>query len=324
LPEKETTHSRKGRATDPKQNSAAILITCMGIAVLLLITNKMSHHYIGELHTHVNYVRIPEGNILSGKTTQQLTLQIKTTGLNLLWMKFRKNKTEVDINLSKFSTNRNFILASYLKTQIAAQIPKEYELISIQPDTLFYGLDKKFTKSVPVVFKSNLEFEKQYALSGKVLLTPKEVKISGPRKEVTEIEEWETEVVTYQKLKENKEGSVSMKKSLYNGIIIEPERIQYKIIVEEYTEKEVEVEIKAINVPKKTDLVLYPKKVKITCLVAMNDFDKVQASQFKAVVDFADYKAGQSKYFDIQITKSPDFVKHIQSVPRKAEYIIYK
>jgi hypothetical protein len=324
LPEKDTIQHKRVKEKTPQQNSAAILITCMGIAVLLWLTNKLSHEYNGELYAKVNYINIPEGNILGGKTTQQLTLQIKTKGFNLLWLKLKGRKISIDVNINKLPQNRNFVSTNRLKPDIAIQIAKEYELLAIHPDTLLYGLDKKYSKTIPVVLKSNLEFEQQYGLSGKIILNPSQVKISGPRQDINGIEKWETELVEYRNLKSNKEGTVKLKQPSLSGFNVEPEVVKYTIPVEEFTEQEIEVEIKMLNVPKKTNLVLYPKKVKITCQVAMKDFDKVKSSQFRVIADFENIDFSKNKYVDIQVVQSPDFVKRMQHSPRKAEYIIYK
>jgi len=324
LPEKETIQQKRNKDKSRNQNPAAILITCMGIAVLLWLTNKLSHEYNGELYAKINYTNIPEGNILGGKTTQQVTLQIKTKGFNLLWMKLKGKDTKIDVNISKLPSSRNYVSTNRIKPDIAAQIAKEFELLAIHPDTLFYGLDKKHTKSVPIIFNSKLEFEQQYGLAGKIILKPNQVKISGPRKDVEAIEKWETEPVEYKKLKKDKEGTVKIKKPSSSVFTIQPDEIQYKIPVEEFTEQEIEVEIKAINVSRKTNLVLFPKKVKIVCQVSMKDFDKIKPSLFRATADFSNIDFSKDKYVDIQVVQSPGFVKRMQYSPRKAEYIIYK
>jgi hypothetical protein len=324
LTEKESIKSSRSKSIASRQNPTAILIVCMGIAVLLWLTNKLSHEYNGELTVQLNYVNIPEDNILGGKTTGQLILEIKAKGFNLLWYKLKRNKLTIDMNMNKLPLNRQYVLTNRLKPEVSSRIPKEYELIAILPDTLYYALDKKFSKKVPVVFNAELNYERQYGLSGKIILSPDEIVISGPKKEITSVEKWETEPVTFNKLKETKEGTVKLKQPEFTNAKIEPDKIQYKIPVEEFTEQEVEVELKAINVPKKLNLILYPKKIKIACLVSLKDFDKVKPSLFKVIVDFSEHDFEKEKYAEIKVVQSPDFVKHIHFSPKKAEYIIHK
>jgi YbbR domain-containing protein len=324
LTEKETHHNKKGEPKSSQQISAAIFITCMGIAALLWLSNKLSHEYESELSASVNYINIPEGNILGGKTSQHLTLQIKSKGFNLIWLKLRGKKVNLFLNAAKLPQGRNAIAANRIKSEIASQLDKEYEMVAIHPDSLFYSFDKKYSVTVPVAFNSNLDFEPQYGLASDVVLIPAKVQVSGPRNEVMAIEKVETMPVTFNNLKETKEGEVALKKFSSMNVEFNPSVVQYKIAVEEFTEQEIEVEIKTENVPKKVRVDLYPKKVKVICQVTIKDFDKLKSAQFKAVADFRQVDFSKDKYVEIQIKQLPDIVKRYHQTPRKAEYIIYK
>ncbi len=71
-------------------------------------------------------------------------------------------------------------------------------------------------------------------------------------------------------------------------------------------------------------MTIYPKKVKVTCLVSLNDFEKVKADLFEAVADFSNIDMNEDKLVSISLKRQPSFVKNINWSPKRAEFIINK
>jgi YbbR domain-containing protein len=322
--EKEPIKNTVNKSAATPQNQTAILFICMGIAVLLWVANKLSHDYTGEITAKINYTNIPEGQILSGRSTGSLTLQVKTKGSSLLWYKLTRPTTSVDINFAKLPSHRNQALSSRLKSDIAASLPKGYELIAILPETLYYHTDKKASKLIPVELQAVITYEEQYGLSGDIILNPAFVNISGAAKDIMTIDKWKTEKLVLQKIKNSKQGEIGLEPPFLPGITIEPAKIQYSIPVDKYTGHEVVVPLKAIHVPPKMNITLYPKNIKISFQVSLKNFERVQPEMFQAVADFSSHQFDKDKYVAIKVIRAPDFVKHVHASPSKAEYIIHK
>jgi YbbR domain-containing protein len=308
----------------PNSNSTAMLITCISIDFLFWLGNKLSHEYNGVLIAKVNYNNIPNDYMLGSNTTQQVKLLVRAKGFFLLFDKLKKNKISTDINAALLPLNKTFVTSESIKNIIAATLNKNYALIEVQPDTFFYSFDKRFTKKIPVKLIAEIDFEPQHGLSEKIIITPVEVEISGHKKDVTDLKFLETETLIFNKLKESKTGSVKIKSPMLINVVIDPNVIEYAINVEKYTEQVVEVPVRIVNVPNKSNMTIYPKKIKVTCLVSLNDFEKVKADLFEAVADFYKVDMKEDKLVDITLKRQPSFVKNINWSPKRAEFIMNK
>lgn len=308
----------------PNSNSTAMLITCISIAFLFWLGNKLSHEYNGFLVAKVNYNNIPNDYILGRNTTKQVILHVRTKGFFLLLNKLRKNIISTDINASLLPLNKTFVTSESIKNIIAATLSNNYALIEVQPDTFFYSFDKRFTKNIQVKFITEIDLEQQYGLSESPKIFPAEVQISGHKKDVTDLKFLETEPLVFSKLKESKNGSIKIIAPNLMNVLIEPNVVEYSINVEKYTEQVIEVPIRIMNAPTKSNMTIYPKKVKVTCLVSLNDFEKVKADLFEAVADFSNIDMKEDKLVSITLKRQPAFVKNINWSPKRAEFIMNK
>lgn len=316
--------SKNRKIISPKGNTTAMLLSCIGIAVLLWLANRLTHEYDGYLKAHIIYNNIPQDYVLGGGTTKDVTLHVKTKGFYLLLNKIKSDNIGLEINAAMLPFGKEFVASQYLKNIIAASLNKEYTLIGVQPDTLNYIFDKKFSKSVPIKFNYQLDFESQYGLAENILIEPSQVVISGPKKQIIDIKLLETEVIIFKKLKEDLTGSA---KVIVPGIInasLDTSFIKYTIKVEKYTEQEIDVPVRLINVPVKNNVVIYPKKVKVTCLVSLNNFEKVKPDLFEVVADFSNIVSTEDKQVLISLKRQPTFVKNVNWSPKRVEYIINK
>lgn len=289
---------------------------------MLWLGTKLSHEYDGFVTANIKYNNIPEDYILSGSTTNNITLHIRTKGFYLLTEKLKGRRRVVEVNASLLPLNKEYISDEAMKNILLANLNKYYTLISIQPDTFFYDFDKKYSKKVPVKFNAELDFEQQYGLTENPKIEPKEVVVSGPRKVINDLEFAETNMLQFSKIKSNLQGKVKLKNVAANTISFEPEIINYSIQVEKYTEQIIEVPVRIINVPARTNIVIFPKKIKVSCMVSLTDYEKVTEDLFEAVADFSKINITNDKLVGIQIKRKPAFVKNINYTPKKAEFII--
>jgi YbbR domain-containing protein len=230
----------------------------------------------------------------------------------------------VEVNASLLPINKEHINGEMMKNIIATNLNKSFLLISIQPDTFYYNFDKAFTKKVPVKLNAQLSFEQQFGLSEKTEINPKTVAVSGPKKVIDTISYLETDELKLSNIKENTSGKISISTKGLNYLKIEPNKVEYHIHVEKYTEKTVEVPISIINPQVKNNIVIFPKKIKVSCMVSLSEYERVTEDMFEAVADFSKINIAEDKHVFIELRRKPAFVKNTNYTPKKAEFIINK
>jgi hypothetical protein len=321
LIEKETNNKKY---TSPKGNNTAVLISCIGIAFLLWFANKLTYEYDGYFKAKVNFINLPQDYVIASNTINEVSLHVRTKGFYLLLSKLNGNKINLEINASSLPLGKEFISSQYLKSIVAASLDKEYNLIGVQPDTLMYFFDKKFSKTLPVKFNYSLDFESQYGLASNIIIEPITVIISGPKKQIIGLKNLETETISLKNIKQDIFGDAKVISPDFINAALDPSYVKYTIKVEKYTEHEVDVPVRLINVSSNNNIILYPKKIKVTSLVSLNNFEKINPDMFELVADFSDINFSTDKYVPITLKRQPAFVKNINWSPKKVEYIINK
>ncbi len=67
----------------------------------------------------------------------------------------------------------------------------------------------------------------------------------------------------------------------------------------------------------------FPNKTTLQIKVGLLEYDSLQASQFKLVVDYKDIQKNKHK-LPVKIEQQPDNVNIIKIIPDKVEYLIKK
>ena len=103
-----------------------------------------------------------------------------------------------------------------------------------------------------------------------------------------------------------------------------PSSIGVRIAVDEFTEKTIEVPLKVLNNSEYYTIKLYPKKVKVTFLVALSSYQQVNEDFIEAAVDVNEWKLLKHNRLSVKLTRFPDYCKLVKTVPEKIDFIIEK
>ncbi len=301
---------------------SAVFLFCLLLAVALLLLNKLSRKYIGDVKAHVSYVNYPEGKVPASPLPDELKLYVETTGYKLMWAKFLKD-TKVQVDLSNV-VRTNYALTADFSPDISRQLSSGFRLIEIIPDTLYLQFEKSLTKKIPVVPDILISFKKQFDFKEPVLVSPDSVIVNGPENIVAPIKNWFTERLTFENLDKSLQDEIALIKPSHPTITVTPMKARYTIAVEEYTEKTLEAEIQKINMPQAKEINIYPKKVKVVCRVGLSNYESVKSENFIVVVDFATVDLMKSKYIEVEMKEQPSCVKNLDYSPKSVEYILYK
>jgi YbbR domain-containing protein len=276
-------------------------------------------------------MNIPAGKLIANDPDTALTLQLKSKGFRILSNKkfFKPNAINIDvgslIHKNKNSLTEYFIPTAELYSTVGNQIHYPNEVISISPDTLYFHLEKVFSKKVPVKLMTTISFTQQYELADPVKYDPDSVLISGPRSAIDSI----AFVETVPKVLSNLNSSQTLVLSFnpkYSSVkvTISPSFEKILIPVDKFTEATIDLPILIINNDNNYLVRTFPEKVKVTYLVSLTNFKNVQSTMFSAVADISKALMSKSKKMKVEITKYPSFVKIQKIQPEKIEFILLK
>lgn len=259
------------------------------IAALFWFLMKLSKNgYATGITYPVIYEDIPQSKILVGSPTQDITLRISSYGFRLLGYEF-KNREPLQINVKrhtrKLEGEKYYWLPNLYREELESQLDGQTSLLRIEPDTVYLTLSEKVKKKVPVRSNVTAAFKPGFEADGPYELMPSMVTVSGPKVYLDSL----TEVFTVPKTitDVNKNVSVKIQLRLDNDMIsVNPNKVEYKQKVDEFTEKVLTVPVRITNVPKGYSAEIIPKHIKVACKVGLSKARLLESNDIDIVCDF--------------------------------------
>ncbi len=311
------------KLTKVERKRFLVLVACLLCAVAAWLFMALNNKYVYTAKTVLIYKDFPQKKAFKALQTDTVDLQVEGTGWQLLFARLRVKPQSISVSLDKLNT-RNYILFSEQLSAVNKQLETSQKIISVKPDTLYFDFSKRTNKRVPVKLRYNFTFIKQYGIASSIQLKPSYVNISGPQEELAKINEWYTDTLTLANLQQTASTRVTMKANNSANVSIYPTSVGVKVPVDEFTEKTVEVPLILINNQNFYDVKLYPKKVKVTFMVALSRYEEVNEDFIVASVDVNEWKLLKHEQLTVKISRFPEYCTLVKVSPTKINFIIEK
>jgi hypothetical protein len=230
----------------------------------------------------------------------------------------------LSLNFSTIPTDSDkaFVLTKTIKEFLQRQMGPEITLNYITPDTLLYNFSSIIRKKVPVEPNINIEFNQQFMLGSQVIVQPDSIIVSGPKVLIDTILKVQTEYKNFNKT--DKSFSTELKLIPQAGVYFVRKKVILTVPVEKYTESYIMVPIKVLNIPDSMTMKTFPSAIKINYIVALRNYNKVNARQFRAIVDYKGIYSSINNKLKVLLERQPVFVKSVTYHPKNVDYIIEK
>ncbi len=311
------------KLTKVERKRFLVLVACLLCAIGAWLFMALNNKYVYTAKTVLIYKDFPQKKAFKALQTDTVDLQVEGTGWQLLFARLRVNPQSITVSLDKLNS-RNFILFSEQLQQVNKQLETSQRIISVKPDTLYFDFSRRTNKRVPVKLRYDISFVQQYGLASKIQLKPSYVNISGPQEELIKIKEWHTDSLKLKEVQHSINTRVAIKANNSANVSIYPTSVDVKVPVDEFTEKTVEVPLNLINNKDFYDVKLYPKKVKVTFMVALSRYEEVDEDFIVANVDVNEWKLLKHEQLTVKISRFPEYCKLINISPTKINFIIEK
>ena len=310
------------------RNQLYVFLICLGISVVIWFLIVLSKESATTINYPIIYENPPDELILVNKPDSILSFMVSSGVFKLITLKHLTRKKPVEIDLSKLNLKKegSFYTSTFPTSGISGSIIIKLnlsdEIISISPQNIYFKFETLSGKKVRVIPRLKLDFKKQYRLSDSLKATPDSIMIIGPKNEIVDISFVETVPEEINKI--DKSQTMKAVLSVPSGkpnIKLMPDQVEIFVPVDKYTESYVEIPI-SFKDNKGLKLKTFPDKVKITYLVALKDFNRVDPDMFSASVNF-DNKQKQEK-LEVVIVHYPAYIKITKVEPDEVEYLVLK
>jgi hypothetical protein len=284
-----------------------------------------------ESYTIIEYPIVFENNpgnlVLVSQSDSVLSLNISSSSIELITLKYLSGRNPVKIDLSHVSVSRNenFFTAKIPTSDISRKIIDRMSIpddrVNVSPEYLTLVFESISGIKVKVIPKLILEFDKQYQLSQDMQVIPDSVTVVGPRELISKLSYVETVRKEIKKI--NQSQTVDVMLSLPEniaGVKCIPEKVKVVLTVDKFTESEIEIPVICSNPD--VQIKTFPEKVKITYFVTLENFNRIDKNMFLVNVDFN--KEQSSDKLKVNLLQYPSMIKVVKIEPEEVEYLLIK
>lgn len=319
-----------GKTGSPANRDVIVFTFFLFLSFVFWFLNSLAKDMEAEIRYPVRYINLPRDRVLIEDLPSRLNLYLKGPGYSILKLRIAGSRTPVVIDISSVSYRRvpgsrnlnYYIITAGLVPRLTSQLRADCQINSIRPDTLFFSFDRILSKSVPVKPDLEITTERQYFIRGSVMVEPDSVTITGPRYLVDTIESVRTRPGKLTGLNETVRKNFRLVTP--GNYTMSDKKVSVTIPVEQFTEAELEVPVRILNLPDTIDIKIFPDAVTIRCHVALSDYKKITGTPFEVVADLRKTDLSSTQKIPVEVRNVPPFVSSLRVSPNAVDFIIEK
>ncbi len=300
----------------------SVITICFLMSTLFWFLIKFSKEYTYYIDYPVEFVNQPIDKYFKGEPISELKVKVNGYGFNFLKETFSERIVEIDVSkLQRQGATTYFWLSQSERPHIAREL-NGFSILEIDPDTLFLNFSNKTKRSLEVKVPLDLNFRENYVQYGSFKITPKTIEVFGPAHILDTLSYVYTGVLSQADIIQDIHASlkVQLPNELLSARNVE---VQVSQDVARFTQINEVIPIKLKNVPKGKELIIKPAEVELSYWVAMQDVDKVKASDFEIYCDYNEVAMTQSAILNVFLDedKKPSIVQKVKYHPSTIEFI---
>lgn len=293
------------------------------LAVIIWVIAQFSKTYNEVVDIPVQYVNVPLDKLLTPQRPTELKLMMSESGFTIAYYGLFPPTLTVDLSDSRIEDSVFVYSMEANRDVIERQLRINYDRVSFADQELRIGFEQRAEKRLPVEPLVDLEYAAGYAALGELRLDTDSITVSGPQAMLDTMEVLRTELLDQSNIKNNLEGTLYIDTSTIKGVTLYQNQVRYQLEVDRFTEGRLEVPIELINVPPGQNVVIFPQQLIVSYRVSLENFNRVEASDFKIVCDFSQLREGQD-FLVPKVLEQPGMVENVRMNEKRISFIIKK
>lgn len=304
------------------RSNRSIIAICFLMSLLFWFLIKFSKEYTYYVNYPIELINQPIDKYLIDEPISEIKVKVNGYGFNFLKEIFSNRLLKVDVSkLQRADSKTYFWLSQSERSNIAIEL-NGFSIQEIDPDTLFLNFSNKTKKNVKVKVPLNLNFRENYEQYGSFKISPNTIDVFGPSHILDTLSFVSTNILSQNDIFQNINSTLNIQ--LPNKLLSTKD---YDInIIQEvarFTQITKLIPIKLINVPNGKELIIKPDEVELSYWVAMQDVDKINASDFIIYCDYNEVDMTDNAILNVFIndSKTPSIVQKVKYHPTTVEFI---
>ncbi|MDT0557546.1 hypothetical protein RM697_02725 [Ichthyenterobacterium sp. W332] len=286
------------------------LILFIALAFLFLILTKLSKVYDKDLKFKIKIVNVPDSNIIV-TSDSILTVKAQSTGYNFLPYFFKTAELVLDAEKDVITSKTNYLwMPNDNKYKLESILSNDFEVFTIQPDSVVFEFQKMSSKLVPIKLNANISYATGFDSYFGLQIKPDSVNLIGPEQIIKTVNFIETKTIVEKNLNKNTKQQLPLLLSdLNNNLKLSTKDVEVSIDVEKFTEGTLSIPVRIINIPEGISINFFPKKIPVSYYTSLNNYKSVDTSDFEITADYSTISSSKSGNLDIVLNTSNSNIK---------------
>ncbi len=305
-----------------KKRRVKIFLVFLLCSTLAWVINTLSKTHQHSTVLELNYTNIPNDLLLV--STSHKRVKVKLSGVGFQFLKYGMLGKQVKIDLSAMnSEGKYFLTQKEYQQQIENQLSKPMELLAIENDTFFFDFQDLVSKRIPVRLDIDFSLAKNHMLDGSLLVQPDSITVNGLHEEIDTLKSVSSAKVDLKEVA----ADFSIKAELMKSDALKHTNFSNKSItvsgkVFKFSEKNITVTIRPINLPNERNIKMFPNTVQILCKGNLEILKTLKPSDFRVVADYRAMGDAQLKFLPISLIDKPVALHSAILKNTEVEYIL--
>ena len=296
--------------------------TCLVLAALAWLFTNLSNPYTFTVKRVITYKNTPQRRAFHSLQSDTVAVTVNGTGWQMLFSKLNDDSKNVNVDLRPLESNNYVALSAQIKqVSINSEV---HEVVSFNPDTLYFDFLNRSVKRVPIKLVSDIKYQNQFAQLNNVIIKPAYVTLDGPSSRIDKITEWQTDSLTAVNVNETIRTKINLQPPNEGNITVYPKAVDIIVPVDEYTEKTLEIPVKLLNNNDYYNVKVFPQKVKVTFLTSLKRYMEIDENFFEADADLNLWKNQGYTTLPVKLIRVPPFCRVISVDPPNIDFIVKK
>ncbi len=301
----------------------------LAISLWLFVISNNTYNMIVDMPIEAR--NLSAQHALNKEVPKVAKVRLKGTGRSLFKSFLLKSffpNFKLVIDLERISQEYSFILNDYFerypqKISIPSNFDVQYVEI-VYPNSIQISLDEYKEKIVDIVVSANISPAPGYTMVGDFEITPRKVKIAGPKEIIEKINFISTIEYDLNEISDEIQTKMILKTITKDIIELTPKEILFKQKIELISERIIsEIPVQLNNADGDVQVFLSPQTVSLTVVGGIDFISNLNPKDINISVDFSKWNPSV-QFYPIEVEAPNDIIKWMDLSPRNIELIVTK
>lgn len=265
----------------------------------------------------IAYEKAPKGFLEQADLPKKLMVTVTDNGTSLVRYRWMHSFSPISIDVSGYTDSTYSLQTAGLESEIQKQLNTSTKIVRISPGQIKLDFQNLTKKEVPVEFKGSVFLADQYMKNGEMEIHPKTVTLYGSKDNLKNIDHIETEFTKLDNVKGNINIRVTLKAS--DSLAFSQDTVNCILRTERFTDKTVEVPIRAISNKAGYKLRTFPVTAKVVFHIGLSNYDKVRAEDLTVSANSEDASGSR---IPLRTSGKENLIKVVDIIPDEVEYVL--